>query len=59
MNDPEKTLNFVRETHKEDLLPDIEEDNIPTSETEYNMPVHVIPYDGESVRPTKNTDKPS
>ena len=35
----------------EDWVPGIEEDIIPKSEPEYNMPVHEIPDEGETVSP--------
>ena len=34
LNDPEETPKMVRGTHKKDLVTDIEEDKIPTSEPE-------------------------
>ena len=51
--DPAETLKMFREAEKEDLVPCIEEDIIPTSEPEYKMPVHIIPDEGEIVRPNK------
>ena len=41
--DPTETLKMLREAEKEYLVPGIEEDVIPTSKSENNMPVHVIP----------------
>ena len=43
MTDPEETMNIFREANKEDSVPGIQEDTIPTSKLEENMPVHVIP----------------
>ena len=39
------------------MVPGIEEDIIPTSEPEYKMPVHVIPDEGEIVRPNGISEK--
>ena len=44
---------MFRKAEKEDLVPDIEEEVIPTSKPEENMPVHVIPNEGERVRPNE------
>ena len=41
MTDPAETLKMFREANKEYLVPGIEEDRIPTSELEDNMPVHI------------------
>ena len=46
---PVKTLKMFRKAEKECLVPGIEEDVIPTSKLEENMPVHVIPDEGERV----------
>ena len=40
--DQAETLKMFHNVHKEYLVPVIEEYIIPTSEPEYNMPVHVI-----------------
>ena len=53
MTNPVDTLNMFRGENKEDLVPCIEEDIIPTSEPEYKMPVHIIPDEGEIVRPNE------
>ena len=50
MTHPAETLKMFRKAHKEDLVIGIEEDIIPVSETEDNMPVHVISDEGEIVR---------
>ena len=50
MTDPADTLKMFCEANKEYLVPGIEEDIIPTSEPEKNMPVNVIPDEGEIVR---------
>ena len=42
MTHPAETLKLFREAHKEYLVPGIEENNIPTSEPEDKMPVHII-----------------
>ena len=42
INDPEETLKMFQDMHKEYLVPGIEENNIPTSEPEDKMPVHII-----------------
>ena len=44
---------MFREAHKTYLVPGIEEVFIPTSEPEDKIPVHVIPDEGERVRPEK------
>ena len=44
---PAETLKMFREAEKEDLVPGIEGDVIPTSKPEENIPVHVIPYEEE------------
>ena len=49
----EETLKIFRKSNKKYLVPDIEEEIITTSEPEDNMPVHVIPCEGEKVRPKK------
>ena len=49
--DPAETLKMFRESEKEDLVPGIEEDTIPISKPEENMPVYIIPAEGERVRP--------
>ena len=55
MTDQTENLKMFRKAHKEHLVPGIEEDNIPKSEPEDNMPVHIIPDGGESVRQNKNS----
>ena len=55
--DPAETLKIFREAKKEDLVPGIEEDVIPMSEPEENMPVHIIPDEGERVRQKENSEK--
>ena len=57
MTNPEKTLKMFRKAHEEYLVPGIDEDKIPTSETEDNIPVHVIPDEGGSVKPNENSEK--
>ena len=47
--DPAETLNMFREAEKEYLVPGIEEEVIPMSKPEENMPVHVISDEGERV----------
>ena len=59
MTDPVDTLKVLREADKEDLVPGIREGIMPTSEPEDNMPVHVIPDEGERVRPNENSEKSS
>ena len=59
MNDPAETIKMLRESHGEYLVPGIKEDKIPTSEPGDNMYVHVIPDDGEIVRPNENLEKSS
>ena len=59
MTDPAETLKMFREAEKEDLVPGIQEDVIPTSKPEENMTVHVIPDEGERVRPKKISKKSS
>ena len=51
MTNTEKTLKMFCNAHSKYLVPGIEEENINDSEPEYNMPVHIIPDEGESVRP--------
>ena len=43
MTDPAETLKMLCEADKEDFVIVIEEDIIPTSKPEENIPVHVIP----------------
>ena len=50
-----ETLKVFRDMHEEYLVPDIEEDNITTSDPEENLPVYIIPDEGESVRLNKNS----
>ena len=50
---------MFRETEKEDLVPGKEEDIIPTSKPEADMPVHVIPNEGERMRPKEISEKSS
>ena len=57
--DPAETLKMFREAEKEYLVPGIEEDVIPMSKPEENMPVHVIPDEGERVRPNEIYEKSS
>ena len=57
--DSAKTLKMLREAEKDYLVPGIEEDVIPTSKIEENIPVHVIPDEGERVRPNEISDKSS
>ena len=52
--DPKETLKIFCNTHEEKLVPGIEEDKFSTSEPEDKLPVHVIPYEGESVKPNEN-----
>ena len=51
MIDSAETLKMFRKAHKEDFLPGIEEDIIPMSEPQDKIPVHLIPDEGERVRP--------
>ena len=53
MTDPAETLKMFQNQHEKDLISGIEEDNIPTSEPEDKMHVHVIPDEGEVVIPRK------
>ena len=57
MTDPVETLMISHNSHEEDFVTVIEEDNIPTSEPEENMPVHTIPDEVESMNPKENLDK--
>ena len=57
--DSAKTLKMLQEAEKDYLVPGIEEDVIPTSKIEENIPVHVIPDEGERVRPNEISDKSS
>ena len=56
--DPAENLKMFCEAEKEDLVPGIEED-IFTSNPEENMPLHLIPEEGEIVRPNENSEKSS
>ena len=56
---PSETMKMFREAHKEDLVPSIGEDIIPTSEPEDKMPVQIIPDEVERVRPNENSEKSS
>ena len=51
MTDPLDTLKMFYKGEKVYLVPGIEEDIITNSKPEKKMPVHVIPDEGESVRP--------
>ena len=55
MTDPMENLKMFHDLHKEDFVPVIEEEKISTSEPEENIPVQVIPDEGESVRPNENS----
>ena len=57
--DPTETLKMFREAEEGDLVPGIEEDVIPTSKPEDNMPVHVIPNKGEITRRNEIYEKSS
>ena len=46
ITDSAETMKMFYEAHKEDLMLGVYEDNIPMSEPEYNIPVHVIPDEG-------------
>ena len=59
MTDPAETLKMFCKAHKEDLVPGIQEDIIPTPEPENKMPVHITPDEEEIVRPNKNSQKSS
>ena len=53
MTGPAETLKMFCEANNEDLVPGIEEDIIPKSKLEDNMPVHIIPDEVERVRPNE------
>ena len=59
INDPADTLKMFREAEKEDLVPGIEENVIPTSKPEENIHVHVILDEEEKVRLNKVSEKSS
>ena len=59
MDDPAETLKMSHKENEEYLVPGIEEEIIPTSETEDNIPVHIIPDKGEIVRPNEIYKIPS
>ena len=59
MTDPAENLNMFRKSHKEYLVTGIEEGIIPMSEPEDNIPMHIIPDEGEIVRPDENSEKSS
>ena len=48
--DPAETMKMFRDSNKQYLVPGVEEEKNPTSETEDKLPVHVIPDEGESLR---------
>ena len=52
---PAETLKMFCNAHEEDLVPSIVDGKTNMSEPEYKMPVYVIPGEGESVRPNKNS----
>ena len=56
---PADTVKMFCEVEKEDLVPGIEEDVIRTSKPEENMPVYVVPNEGERVRPDEIYEKSS
>ena len=56
---PAETLKMFYKAEKEDLVPGIQEDTIPASKSEENMPVNVIPDEGERVRPNEISEKSS
>ena len=53
MTDPVETINMFNDSNKYGLMQGIEEDKTNTSEPEDKLPVHVIPDEGEIVRPKK------
>ena len=59
MTDPAENVKMLRDSHKEDFVPGIDEDKNPTSEPEDNpednIPLHVIPDEGETVRPNEKS----
>ena len=59
MTNPAETLKMLREADKEDLVPGIEEEILPTSEPDDNIPVHTTPDEGERVRPNEISEKSS
>ena len=59
ITDPEEILKMFRDSHEEYLVTGIEEGIIPMSEPEDNIPMHIIPDEGEIVRPDENSEKSS
>ena len=59
ITNPAEIPKMFHKTNKEDLVPGIKEEIIPTSEPEENIPVHVIPDEGETVRLNKIYEKSS
>ena len=57
--DPAETLKMFREAEKEYLVPGIQEDVIPMSKTEENIPMHVISDEVERVRSKEISEKSS
>ena len=46
LTDIAETLKMLHDTHKIYFVAGIQENKIPTSETEDTMPVHIIPDEG-------------
>ena len=59
MTDPAETLKMFRKSEKEYLVPVTEEEIITTSEPEDKITVHVIPDEGERVRPNEISENSS
>ena len=55
ITDPAETLKTFRNSHKEGLVPGIEEYKIPMSDPEDKLPVNVIPDEEEIVRSNENS----
>ena len=57
LTDIAETLKMLHDAHKIYFVAGIQENKIPTSETEDTMPVHIIPDEGESVRLNEKLEK--
>ena len=57
LTDIAETLKMLHDAHKIYFVAGIQENKIPTSETEDKIPVQVIPDEGGSVKPNENSEK--
>ena len=55
ITDPAETMKMFCGPNKDNLVPGIKEEKTPTSEPEDKLPVHIIPDEGESMRPNEKS----